>query len=179
MVDIRVLSERVVTPDDHILDVFNGNGELVTELGESAVLIKSSQSSEVLLGDGGSIVRSDQSIGVGGVSDNQNLDILASELIEGLTLSLEDLGISGKQIFALHAGASWLSTDENGDISLSESLFDLCGGDDLRNQGESTILKFKDKTLENIFSRWELEELKNDLLVRSKHAALRNHEAED
>lgn len=179
VVDIRVLCERVVAPDDHILDVFNGNAELVAELRKSAVLIESSQGSEVLLGDGRSIVRSDQGIGVGGVSDNENLDILASVFIEGLTLSLEDLGIGSEQIFALHAGSSWLSTDENSDISLSESLFNLCGGNDLRHKGECTVLKLKNEALEEIFSRWEFEELKNDLLVRSEHAALRNHEAED
>jgi hypothetical protein len=75
-------------------------------------------------------VRSYESVGVGGVADNEDLHILLGELVEGLALSLEDLGILVQEIFALHAGATGLGTDEYSDISLSKGLLSLgCGND--------------------------------------------------
>ena len=130
MVDIWVLSQGVVSPNNHILDVLNGCLQFFTQLRESAVLIEAGQGSEILLGDGRSIVRGNESVGVGGVADNEDLHILLRELVEGLALSLENLGVLVQEIFALHAGASGLGTDEHSDISLSEGLLNLgCGKD--------------------------------------------------
>ena len=130
MVDIWVLSQGVVSPNNHILDVLNGCLQFFTQLRESAVLIEAGQGGEILLGDGRSVVRGYECIGVGGVADNEDLHILLGELVEGLTLSLEDLGVLVQEIFALHAGATGFGTDEYSDIGLSEGFLNLgCGND--------------------------------------------------
>lgn len=124
-------------------------------------------------------MRSNQSISVSRVTYYKDPDIFAGKLVKSLTLSLKDLSIGSKQILALHSRSSGLGTDKDCNVSLGKCLLNFSCGNDLRYKGESTVLKFKDKTLKRAFSSRELEELKNDFLVRSKHAALSNHEAED
>ena len=75
MIDVGVLCERVVAPDDDILDVLDGDGELVTQLRECAVVVESSQRGEVLLGNRRGLVRCDKGIGVGGVTHHQHLHV--------------------------------------------------------------------------------------------------------
>jgi hypothetical protein len=167
----------VVSPNNHILDVLNRRLQFFTQLRECAVLIQAGQGGEVFLGDGRSVVRSNESVSVGRVTHNENLHILLRELVEGLTLSLEDLGVLVQEIFALHAGASWLGTDEHSNISLSEGLFNLSCGNDTCDKGECTILELEDKTLKESFGSRKLKELKDHFLVGSKHSSLSSHEA--
>ena len=101
----------MVAPNDHVLDILNRNRELVTELRKSTVLIESSHGSEVLLWNGGSIVRSDESIGISRVANNKDLHILLGKLVKSLTLSLENLGVRIEKILAFHAGSTWHSTN--------------------------------------------------------------------
>ena len=56
-------------------------------------------------------MRSDKGVSVSGVADDADLNILLGELIEGLTLGLEDLSILIQKIFAFHAGATGLGTN--------------------------------------------------------------------
>ena len=167
----------MVSPNNHILDVFNGGLQFFTQLRESAVLIQAGQSCEVLLGDGRSVVRGNEGVGVGGVADNEDLHILLGELVEGFTLRLEDLGILVQEIFSLHAGATGLGTDENSYISLSEGLLNLCCGNDTSDKGEGTILELEDETLKESLGSRKLQELQDHFLVRSKHSSLCGHEA--
>lgn len=48
-------------------------------------------------------MRTDKSIGVGGVADDQHLDVLTSELVQRLALHLENLHIRGQKILAFHS----------------------------------------------------------------------------
>lgn len=110
VVDVRVLSQRVIAPDNDVLHIFDSGFHLVSDLGDCAVLIQSSESSEVLLGDAGGIGRSNQSIGVGRVAYDEHLDGLFGDLINSLTLGFEDLGVFVQEVFALHARSSGLSS---------------------------------------------------------------------
>jgi hypothetical protein len=167
----------VVSPNNHILDVLNRCLQFFTQLRECAVLIQAGQGGEILLGDGRSVVRSNESVSVGGVTDNEDLHILLCKLVEGLTLSLEDLGVFVQEIFALHAGASGLGTNEYSDISLTEGLLNLGCGNDTSDKGECTILELEDKTLKESFGSRKLKELKDHFLIGSKHSSLSSHEA--
>ena len=167
----------MVSPNNHILDVLHGRLQFFTQLRESAVLIQAGQGGKVLLGDGRSVVRGYESVGVGGVADNEDLHILLGELVEGLTLSLEDFGILVQEIFALHAGATGLGTDEYSDISLSESLLNLGCGNDTSDKGEGTILELEDETLKESLGSRKFKELEDHFLVGSKHSPLSSHEA--
>lgn len=141
VVDIWVLSQGVVSPNDDVLDVFNSGLELVGELGDSSVLVQSSKGGEIFLRNGGSVVGCDEGVSVSGVSNNQNLDGFLGNVVDCLSLDLEDLGILAKKIFSFHSRASGLGTNKDGSISLIEGLFSVCSCSDLSQERESSILK--------------------------------------
>lgn len=85
----------MVSPNDSAVDVINLGVGLFSEDGLSTVLIKAGQSSEVFLGDGGSVSAGNESIGVSRVANDANFDVLLGNLVKSLTLSLEDLSVGG------------------------------------------------------------------------------------
>jgi hypothetical protein len=70
----------------------------VGDEGSSSVVVKSGHGGEVGLGDIGSALHSNQAVGVSGVTDNEDLNVAGGEVVESLTLLLEDGGISGEEI---------------------------------------------------------------------------------
>ena len=122
-------------------------------------------------------MRSNQSICIGRISNNQNLDVFVGDFLNGLTLGLENLCIFVKKIFSLHARASRLSTDQNGNISLIESLLNISSWLDICNKRESTVSEFHYESVERGLCNRELKKLEYDFLIWSKHSALANHEA--
>lgn len=179
VVEIGVLGEGVIAPDDQVVDVFNSALRFVSNLGESSVLVKSSQSGEVSLGQGRSVVGGDQGVCVCGVSDNENLHSLLGNLVESFSLSLEDGSICGQEIFSLHAGTSGSSSDQHGGIAILEAGLRAGVALDVGEEGESSVSKLHSESLQGSFGLRKLDELKNNLLVGSKHPALSDHEAEE
>ena len=169
----------MVSPNDHVLNFVALGTSLVSKLANGTALIESSKSSEVLLGDGGGVVRGNESVGVSGVANNANLDGLLGDLVEGGTLGLENLCVGLKEIRALHSGASRSSTNKNSDIAVLESDKGVSGGDDISDVGVCTILELHDETLENLLGSGELDELKDDLGVWAKHSALSDEVAKE
>jgi hypothetical protein len=113
------------------------------------------KASELALGDGGSKLGGDQSVGVGGVTDNKNLGRyrtsreiftnlhgLLGHLIEGSPLLLEDLNVGGQKILALHAIFAGHGTDlevsdhnnaksnQKSNINVGKGNIGLAGDDD-------------------------------------------------
>lgn len=91
---VWVLRGRVVSPDDDVVDVLHLAAGLASDLADGSGLVESGQGGELLLWDGWGVVGGNQSVGVSWVSNNANLDGLLGDLVDGLALSLEDLGIS-------------------------------------------------------------------------------------
>ena len=127
---IRVLGGRVVTPDDDVLDGGSGNTRFGGEESLGSVVVETSHGSEVLLGDVGSTSLSDKSIGVSGVTDNQNLNGLLAVIIQSSTLLAEDSGILGQQLLTLHTSKTRERTNQKGIVQASEGLLDVSGSDD-------------------------------------------------
>ena len=121
----------------------------------------------------------DKGVGVGWVTDDSNLDGLLGNSIDSGTLSLENLSIGLEKVGTLHTGASWSSTNEDGNIDVLEANHGVDGGNDVLHASVGTILKLHDETLEDLFGLREFDELKNDLLVRSEHSALSNEVAKE
>ena len=179
MVSIRVLSSRVVAPN---VDVPNALNWHLLSLGKdrlSTRLVETGQGSEVLLGDAGSEVRRDQSVSVGWVADNTHLHSLLGDFVKSLSLSLEDLCVSLKEVSTLHTGTAWSGSNEHGHISVFESNEWVSGGDNLVHEVVGAIIELHNETLQDFLSGWQLKELKDNLLVGSKHAALSNEVAEE
>lgn len=159
MVDVRVLGGGVVSPDENVVDFLNGSSSALSDLADSSVLVKSSQSREVSLWDGGSVVRSNEGVGVGGVSNNTDFASLLGNGVHGGTLSLEDLSVSLQEISSLHAGSSGSSTNHHNDISILEAHKGVSGGDDLLDAIVGSVVEFHDKSLESSLSLREFQKL--------------------
>ena len=169
----------MITPDDDVVNILDGGTSLVGELADSSALIESGEGAEVLLGDGGGVVGADQSVGVGWVSNDGNLDGLLGDLVDGGTLSLENLSVGLEEVGTLHSWASGASTDENADISVLETNKRVGGGDDVLHTSVSAILELHDETLEDLLCGWELDQLHDHLSVWSEHSSLSDEVAKE
>jgi len=159
VVNIRVLSGRVVTPDEDVVDFLNSGSSALSNLADGSVLVESSQSGEVSLGDGGSVVRSDKSVGVGGVSDNADLASLLGDSIHSSSLSLEDLSVSLEEISSFHTRASGSSTDHYNDIGILEGNKRVSCGDNAVDTVVGSIIELHHESLKNLLGRRELQKL--------------------
>ena len=151
----------------------------VWKLTFSSALIKAGQSSKLSFWDWWGIVRGNKRVSIGRVSDNTNLYSFLGNFIQSLSLSLEDLGISSEEVRSLHSWSSWSSSNKNSDISILESNKWISGWDDLLNAIIWSILELHHKSLKSFLCSWELQKLKNNSLVRSKHASLSNEIAKE
>ena len=121
---VRVLSDGMVAPNNNVLDVVSVDlfASLGGNLAQSSGLIQSHHSSELLLWNRRSEVSSDETVGVCRVSNNEHLNRLLGELVQGSTLSFEDASILLKQVASLHSWTSWDGSHQNSSIDVLESL---------------------------------------------------------
>lgn len=165
---IGVLSGGVVSPDGDASDLVRSNTGLGGNLGGSSVLIESGQGGEVLLGDGWGVFLGNQTVGVGGVADNEDFDCLLGDSVQKGALGLEDFSVLGEHIVSLHTGLSWESTNKNGDIDVSEGFSLVAGSSDGLQAWEGAISKFHDDTFQSILGKWQVEHDKIDGLISSE-----------
>lgn len=159
VVNIRVLGGGMVSPNVNIVDFLNSGSSALSNLADSSVLIESSQSREVSLWDRGSVVRSDESVGVSGVSDNADLAGLLGNSVHGSSLSLEDLGVGLEEISSFHTGTSGSGTDHDDDIGILEGDEGISGGDDAVDAVISSVVELHDESLEDLLSSGEFQKL--------------------
>lgn len=179
MVSVGILCGRVVSPNVDILDILNWHFLAFCNNALSTALIKTRQSSEILLGDAWGKVRCNKCICIGRITNNTDLDSLLGDLVKSLTLSLENLSVGAEEITTLHAGTTRFGTHEHRDINVLEADKRVSGPNDLVNEGIGTVVELHDEALENFLSCGQLDQVKNHLLVGSKHAALGNKIAKE
>src|SRR5690606_35586531 len=114
--DVRVLGGGVVAPDGHLLDVRDGDLELLGELGDGAVVVEAGHRGEALGGDVGRVGLGDEGVGVGGVADHEHLDVVCGARVEGFALGFEDAAVGFEQVAAFHALGAWAGAHEEGDV---------------------------------------------------------------
>jgi len=175
-VDIGVHSGRVVTPDGELLDFFDVGTSLFGQLSEGSVVIQSGHGSEVFFGDVLSIVRSDQAVGVGGVTDDDDLDVSVGVVVEGSTGINEDLTVILQEVTSFHTRSSGLSTDKQSVVGVLETFRELVAADNGVQKGESAILEFHGDTLEGTSGSGDIEQLEDDGLVLAQHVTVGNSE---
>ena len=176
---VGILGGRVVPPNVDILDILNWHFLAFCNNALSTALIKTRQSSEVLLGDAWSKVRCNKCIGVGGIAYNTDLNSLLRDLVKSLALSLENLSVGAEEITTFHAGTTRFGTHEHRNINILEADKRVSGADDLVNEGISTVVELHDEAFEDFLSCGQLDQVKDNLLVGSKHAALGNKIAKE
>jgi len=166
--DIGVHGWRVVSPDGHLLDVGGTSTSLQGELGEGSVVIKTGHGSEVLGGKVGGIVLADESVGVGGVADDDGLGITGAVVVDSLANIDEDSTVVLEEITSLHTLSTGLGTDEEVVVDILEGSGQVRGDDDFIEKGEGAIVELSLDTLEDLLLEGKIEEVKNDTLVLSQ-----------
>jgi len=124
-------------------------------------------------------VGANQSVGVGWVANDADLNGLLGNSVDGGTLSLENLSIRLEQVRAFHSWASGPGTDKHADIGVLETNHRVSGWNDVLYASVGTILELHDETLEDLLCGRQLDELHDHLSVRSKHSALGNEVAKE
>ena len=173
-----VLGGRVVTPDGKVLNGSDGSSSLQGELSQTARVVQTSHGREVLGRDGGSVASSDHAVGVGGVSDDESLNGLLGGLVQGLTLSREDLGVGEQQVTTLHSLGTGASSDQQGVVNIGEGLLGVLEGGDLAEEGESAVLQLHNDSLQSVHGSGELEQLQLNGDVGAQKLARSNTEQE-
>ena len=86
MESVWILSSTVVSPNDNVLDITDCAISSLSDLADCSVLVESCHGGEVLLGDGWSELRANESICVGWVSNNEHFHILLCNFIKDFSL---------------------------------------------------------------------------------------------
>ena len=85
-----------------------------------------------------------------------------------LSNSNEDLSIVLEQVSTLHSWASWLRSNHEGIVNIFESGDWVSAAHNLVKEWECAIVELGLNTLEFLFSKWQVDEVKNNSLVLSK-----------
>ena len=111
----------MVSPNDDLLDIVNGASSLLGDLPEGSIVIKTGHGGKVLLRKILGMSSSNQTVGVGRVSHNQNSDISAGVLVESFSLGNEDLSIFLKEISSFLTFSSRLGSNQESSINILET----------------------------------------------------------
>lgn len=174
---VRILRCRVIAPDYHIFDFFHVSTCFLGKYSYCAGMIQSRHCCEILFRDTWCISWTDQSIGVGWISNDENFDRLFGMRVKSFTLHFENVCILLEKINSFHAWSPGFRSDEDCDINILESLVDVKSGNNTSDTSISCILELHDQSFEHLFGERKLDEMKNNLLVRSKHKPLSNEVA--
>ncbi len=119
----------------------------------------------------GGIALGDQSIGVGRVADDEDLDVAFGAARQRLALGLEDAAVRRQQVRALHPLLARHRPDEEGDIGVTERRVGIVGAGDLRQQRERAVVELHANALEGAERRSDLQQLQGNRGVGSEHRA--------
>ena len=146
-------------------NLIDGDAGLDGELRGGAVLVEPGHGREVLLGDGGRVVRADQRVRVGRVAHDEDLHRLLGVLVEGLALGLEDLDVGGEQVLALHALLAGHGADEEGGVDVLEGDGGVVGGDDAADERHGAVVQLHDDAVEHAHRGGDVQQVEDDGLV--------------
>lgn len=166
----------MVSPDSHLLDISGASSSLQGELCEGSVVIKTSHSSEVLGGKIRSIVLADESVGVGGVADDDGLGITGAVVIDGFANIDEDCTVILEEITSLHTLATRLGTNKEVVVDILEGSCEITSDDDLIEEGEGAVMELSLNTLKDLLLEGKIEKVENDTLVLSQKFTRGNSE---
>jgi len=146
----------VVTPDAKLLNISYLRAGLQSQLSEGSVVIQSSHSGEVLLGDTLSVVLEDEAVSVSRVSDDNSLAGSLGVICHGFANTNKDLSIILEEVSTLHTRATGLGTNHECVINILESNAGVTGADNLIKKGESAIVQLSSNTSQSFLGEWEI-----------------------
>ena len=172
--DIGVHGGRVVAPDGHLLDIGGPRVSLEGELSQGSVVIKTGHGGEGGGGEIRSVVLADESVGVGGVADDDGLSVTSAVIVDGLANIDEDGTVVLEEVSTLHARATRLGTDEEVVVDILEGSGEVASDDNLVEEREGAIVQLSLDTAENLLLEGQIEEVQNDALVLAKELTTEN-----
>eukprot|EP00043_Microstomoeca_roanoka_P030223 m.25380 g.25380 ORF g.25380 m.25380 type:complete len:341 (+) comp9843_c1_seq1:169-1191(+) len=170
--NVRVLCGGMVTPDNDVLNLACVDTSLLSNHSASTALIQVGQSGELRLGNAWGVLGSNESIGVGGVTHNNNLDRLLGDFVNSSALNLEDACILLQQILALHTFTARDGTNQHGSITVLESHKGIVCRDDRVDELVSTVSQLHDDTHDGTHHRRNIQKVQVDRLVCSEDITL-------
>ena len=170
---VRVHGRRVVAPDGEFFDVGDLGAGLGSDLRQGTVVVQAQHGGEVFAWQVRRAFHGDVSVGVGGVTDHQHLDVAAGDSVQGLALGGEDLTVDGQQFSALHAGFAGHGTDQQCVVGVLEGGHRVAVGFHADQQGKGAVFEFHHDALERLLRAFNrhFEQLQNNRLVLAQHFA--------
>lgn len=144
---VGVHGGRVVAPDSELSDIGDTGAGLLSELVEGSVVVESGHCGEVLLGDVLGVVSGDQAVGVGRVTDDENLDVSRGVVVNSFADIDEDLAVVLDKVSSFLTLASGLGTNQQSVVGVLEADGLAVGADDIVEQRERTVVQFHCNTL--------------------------------
>ena len=169
--DVRILRCRVIAPNDHLLDVIYVLASFLGELTECSVVIESCHRGELFGIDFWRGALSDQAVRVCRVTDDEHANVFGRVVVDRFSLRTKDLAVCFEQVFSLHAFSSWPGTDQQGIVGVLKADVSVVRRNDAREQRKRAVIEFHDHAVEGRKGRRNLEQLKNDGLIRTQHVA--------
>jgi hypothetical protein len=139
---IGVLGRGVVAPHGHVADGAHGDVEVAGQLGDRPVVVQPHHRGEPIGGDVGCVGAGDESVGIGGVADDQDPDVVGGVCVERGPLWAEDTTVGLEQVGSLHALATRSGSDQQGDARSVEGAAGVVGDLDAVQQGEGAVVEF-------------------------------------
>ena len=124
-----------------LLDVGDRGAGLLGQLGDRAVVVQAGHRGEAVGRDVRGVRLGDESVGVGRVADDQDLDVVGGVVVDGLALRLEDAAVGRQQVAALHARGAGAGADEQGDVGAVEGRVRVVGDVDAAQQREGAVVE--------------------------------------
>jgi hypothetical protein len=86
-------------------------------------------------------IHRDVGVGIGRVADHEHAHVARGDLVQGLALLDEDLGVVHQQVLALHAGSARLGADQQGVVGILEGDIRIAGADHAGQQREGAVVE--------------------------------------
>jgi hypothetical protein len=171
VIEAGELGARMVPEDGDAVDLGERRLGLVRERGDGTIVIEAHHGAERARRERGRVVRGDESVGVGGVADDEDADVAARRAIKRPPLDGENLRVYAQEVLAFHARGARACTHEERELGVPERGFRLLGGDDVVEEREGAILEFHDDALEGLSGLRDLEELEDHGLFAPQQVA--------
>jgi len=162
---------RVVTPDAQLLNIGHLRARLQSELSQCSVVVQTCHGREVLLWNTLGVVLEDETVGVGWVADNDGLASTLGVVVHGLAGVNEDLTIVLQQVCTLHAWSSWLGANHECIVDVLETDGWIAGAHDILQEWERTVMQLGTHAGQRLLHEWQINEMKNDLLLGAEELA--------
>lgn len=166
--DVGVLGGGVVAPDRQLAELGDRGARLLRELRERTVVVQAGHGGEALcryVRRGG---LGDQRVGVGGVADDQDLDVVRGVVVDGLALRLEDAAVGLQEVAALHALRTGAGADEQRDVRAVEGHVRVVGDVDALQQREGAVVELHGGALGGLQTLRDLQKAQLDRHVSAE-----------